>query len=144
MTVTLDKTGGTTISWTEVDPGPFNVYRGFNDPGAFAYNHTCFAQEVAGSSTIDTDVPISGRTFYYLISRVAPPCLESSLGFGTAGERPNTSACPSFAADSDGDDVVDIFDNCPGNSNVTQIDVDLDGRGDACDPCPNGEGCDLP
>jgi hypothetical protein len=144
MTVTLDKTGGTTITWTEVDPGPFNVYRGFNDPGAFAYNHTCFAPEVAGSSTIDTDVPISGRTFYYLISRVAPPCLESSLGFGTAGERPNTSPCPSFAADSDGDDVVDIFDNCPGKSNVTQIDVDLDGRGDACDPCPNGEGCDLP
>src|SRR5262249_46550313 len=85
--------GTTTISWTEVEPGPFNVFRGFHDAGAWAYNHTCFDTGVAGSSTTDTDDPISGRTFYYLVSRVRPPCAESSLGFGTAGERPGAS-CP--------------------------------------------------
>jgi hypothetical protein len=121
------------------------VYRGFFDSGAWSYNQTCFAQEVAGSSTTDSDTPISGRTFYYLVTRVRPPCSESSLGFGTAGERPNSSPCPGFAADGDADDVLDIFDNCPAASNRTQLDVDRDGRGDACDPCPDGEGsCDLP
>ena len=82
----------TTISWTEVD-GPFNVYRGFRDPGPWSYNHTCFDFGVAASPSTDTAVPISGRTFYYLVSRVAAPCSESSLGFGTPGERPDSS-CP--------------------------------------------------
>ncbi len=36
--------------------------------------------------------------------------------------------------DIDGDGVLDLLDNCPLDANATQIDVDGDGIGDACDP----------
>ena len=48
-------------------------------------------------------------------------------------------------ADEDGDGVIDVFDNCPPSlcpddparcANPDQRDSDLDGYGDACDPCP--------
>lgn len=48
---------------------------------------------------------------------------------------------PSFAQDSDGDGVPNMFDNCPATPNPGQLDSDSDGRGDACDNCvivPNG------
>ena len=38
-------------------------------------------------------------------------------------------------ADSDGDGVNDVCDNCPAISNPAQQDTDLDGVGDACDNC---------
>jgi hypothetical protein len=41
-----------------------------------------------------------------------------------------------YAADSDGDGVVDGYDNCPGVANPGQEDQDGDGIGDACDNCP--------
>jgi Tol biopolymer transport system component len=37
------------------------------------------------------------------------------------------------AADRDGDELADPFDNCPGVANVDQADGDGDGAGDACD-----------
>ncbi len=53
------------------------------------------------------------------------------------------------AADTDGDELSDPFDNCPGVRNVDQADGDTDGIGDACDQqtCSNGvreegEACD--
>ncbi len=38
--------------------------------------------------------------------------------------------------DSDGDTVIDQFDNCVSDSNAGQEDGDSDGSGDACDLCP--------
>ena len=40
-------------------------------------------------------------------------------------------------ADSDGDGVRDICDNCPRIANPDQADADNDGIGDACDKCPH-------
>lgn len=37
-------------------------------------------------------------------------------------------------ADSDGDGIDDPVDNCPSHANPSQVDADMDGRGDACDP----------
>ena len=38
--------------------------------------------------------------------------------------------------DADGDGVPDEIDNCPVTVNPAQSDPDLDGLGNACDPCP--------
>ena len=138
-TVALSKVGGTTITWTEVEPGPFNVYRGAAGPGIpWSYNQGCMAEGVPGSSTTDTVVPGPGQLFYYLISRTTSPCDESSLGQDSTGtDRPNLHPCPDPGPDSDGDTVLDVFDNCPTVANVAQSDTDSDGHGDACDNCPS-------
>jgi hypothetical protein len=41
--------------------------------------------------------------------------------------------------DGDGDGVLDTADNCPADGNADQADLDLDGRGDACDPDVDGD-----
>jgi len=43
-------------------------------------------------------------------------------------------------ADTDGDGVPDITDNCPNDANADQADADNDGLGDVCDSTPNGDG----
>lgn len=47
-----------------------------------------------------------------------------------------------FFADTDGDAVNDLTDNCPTAANTNQIDADADGRGDACDNCPSNSNAD--
>jgi hypothetical protein len=44
--------------------------------------------------------------------------------------------------DPDGDGDCTSADNCPAVSNPDQTDTDLDGLGDACDPCPAGPNLD--
>jgi hypothetical protein len=39
-------------------------------------------------------------------------------------------------SDKDDDFVPDVSDNCPAVANPSQADVDVDGFGDLCDPCP--------
>ena len=44
---------------------------------------------------------------------------------------------PDGPADTDGDGVPDVIDNCPTMANANQRDHDVDGRGDVCDLCPH-------
>ena len=39
--------------------------------------------------------------------------------------------------DTDGDEIPDTLDNCPGLSNHEQVDTDQDEIGDLCDNCPD-------
>ena len=132
-------TNTSTISWTEVVPGPFNVYRGSLSPATpFTYNQTCYDYQVPGSSTSDMRRPYPGWVFFYLVSRVQTPCTESNFGQDSLGaDRPNTRACPMAPLDADADGIPDNLDNCSASYNPSQNDVDQDGRGDVCDNCPN-------
>jgi hypothetical protein len=141
ITASHDKSSNTTtIAWpTEVVAGPFNVYRGTITTGsAFAYNHTCFADLVSGTSTTDTATPNPGQAYFYLVSRKESTCNESNLGQNSVPtDRPNTNYCPLAAPDTDADGTVDNLDNCPLIYNPSQSDVDGDNHGDVCDNCPN-------
>ena len=46
---------------------------------------------------------------------------------------PGTGSCT--ANDTDGDEIVDVCDNCPDDANADQADQDNDGVGDVCDNC---------
>ena len=47
------------------------------------------------------------------------------------------AAVENVPMDADGDDINDPIDNCPVDYNPSQVDIDLDGLGDACDNCDN-------
>lgn len=75
-----------------------------------------------------------------LITRGAGDCIMRAY--------PNYNSNPSdyraiiwpIAADTDGDGIPDVRDNCPTTANPNQIDSDGDGIGDACDPDIDGDG----
>jgi hypothetical protein len=128
--------GSAQVIWGDA-PGPYNVYRGANGPGApWLYDQTCLVHETVGAIAIDSMNPPGNTLFYYLVSRVNV-CRESTLGRDGSGDAiPNSDACPNPPADSDGDGTPDVFDNCPLAANPAQADADGDGHGDACDNCP--------
>lgn len=47
-----------------------------------------------------------------------------------------------IATDGDGDNIADVFDNCPLLANLDQQDLDGDGQGDLCDSDLDGDGTD--
>ena len=135
--ITVTQTGGgTTISWPGAD-GPFSLYRGSIRSGTpHAYNHGCMEQEVNVQSATDVLSPPPGVALYYLVTRVQA-CGESIPGRASDGKPiPNSHHCPDLGADSDGDGILDQFDDCPTVSDPGQSNADGDGYGDACDNCP--------
>jgi hypothetical protein len=45
-----------------------------------------------------------------------------------------------YHVDHDGDGVCDFLDNCPQSANPSQVDLDLDGLGNPCDPDDDNDG----
>ncbi len=90
-------------------------------------------------------------------------CCSTRWDSTCAGSGPNgaktlcNDICAGEPRDTDVDDVPDLADNCPFDSNADQADGDGDGLGDACDNCPTiananqldldgddvGDACDL-
>jgi hypothetical protein len=114
-----------------------NVYRGLTPAGTpFAYNHTCFANEVFSNAT-DPAEPASGELFNYLVSGTNICGGDGSLGADPNNvDRPNDTPCVPQGNDTESDGVLDINDNCPQDPNPLQQDDDQDGSGNSCDNCP--------
>jgi hypothetical protein len=119
----------------------FNVYRGTFGGAPFAYNHTCYENASPDRIAIDATTPSVGHGFYYLISGVNT-CGEGGFGNndpgvgGTPTAIPNANPCPASSADTDGDGIINLNDNCAAVANASQADLDGDKIGDACDNCP--------
>lgn len=60
---------------------------------------------------------------------------------GAPGAEPSGAAYVfGDGVDTDGDRIGDAFDNCPTVANPSQVDLDGDGSGDACDPDDDADG----
>ncbi len=130
----------TSLTWTRIaQANVYNAYRGSRSIGIpFSYNHVCLENASPDLQSQDTANPPVGTAYYYLVSGVNV-CLEGCLGLTPppgACEIPNPFPCTVPTADSDGDGVNDINDNCPLTANAVQADQDRDSVGDACDNCP--------
>jgi hypothetical protein len=88
---------GNTFTWSVASPSTssYNVYRGSLGPGAFGFNHACFAPAVAAPQATDSQtISTPGTGFYYLVSG-RNSCGEGTVGFSSnAQERPNLLPCP--------------------------------------------------
>ena len=135
--VRLQGNSATAITWAQGAQGHVSsVYRGHRDPGQpWSYNETCFVAATPATAAVDSSIPAPGQLFYYLVSGLNS-CGESSNGADSQGiEHFPASACPAGYADSDGDGVADLDDNCPSTANIGLADSDHDFIGDACDTC---------
>jgi hypothetical protein len=84
-----------------------------------------------------------GATQWYLNSINIPKGFNRiRIGVHVAGEYVNNTKTLLFiddlviGRDQDGDQLIDVYDNCPKSYNSWQTDIDNDGLGDDCDPMP--------
>ncbi|HKQ96367.1 MAG TPA: putative metal-binding motif-containing protein, partial [Candidatus Polarisedimenticolia bacterium] len=134
--------GGTTpYTWLRIpQANAYNIYRG-TITGTFAFNQTCYEAASPDRIALDGATPPLGSAFFYWVTGVSSCLPEGGLGTtepglgGTPATRPNSSPCPPSTADSDGDGVINLNDNCGAVANPAQADGDGDRVGDACDNC---------
>jgi len=116
---------GSTVSMTLVSPSGRRI------------DQTTVADDVSHSvdttsETIEVTTPEPGTWTVELYGTDVPPEGEDAVL--------NVVVSPDSTHDADADGVFDAVDNCPGVSNASQTDSDLDGLGDACDPDIDGDG----
>jgi CSLREA domain-containing protein len=87
------------------------------------------AQDRVPRSGVVDDCLLSGEVDQRGLARPAAPAGRCDAGAVDRGPDP--------VLDADGDGILDGSDNCPAVANPSQLDVDLDGLGDACDPVDN-------
>ena len=136
-TVSAQTGASVTFTWDKIaQANVYNAYRGIIDAAPFTYNQTCWESASPDRATQDGDLPAIGSAFIYSFSGVNS-CAEGDLGLASdLTPRPNLNPCAVVPADSDGDTIADLDDNCPEASNLLQADQEFDGVGDACDNCP--------
>ena len=131
----LQINGSQMLSWLHVpQANVYNVYRG-TIVSPFTYNPACLLAEVPGAAaSVSAADPPLGSAYYYLVGGV------NTCGHGPIHQGPTVNApspaCPPSGADSDGDGVQNVNDNCPLIANANQLDPDHDTVGTACDNCP--------
>ncbi len=93
-----------------------------------------------------TPVPLAAgdtATFTVTFSPVASGATSATLVIDSDDADEAEFSFPISATgvlDTDGDGLEDFEDNCADVSNSDQADADLDGLGDACDPCTDADG----
>jgi N-acetylneuraminic acid mutarotase len=124
-------TGKEMIIWGGHQGGaPFNGHGGRYDPALSTW---------VPMSTLGAPLARPGSTAVWTGSEMLVWAGFAGTSNGYSG-RYCASGCDINEADcgpdGDGDGVEDARDNCPAVPNPDQSDLDLDGLGDLCDPCP--------
>ena len=143
--------GVMTISWspnpkaTDYDVTTGELTQLVANGGDFGALATCLEQ-VSEPAASDDAEPAPGQATFYLVR--GSNCQPQTGTYDSGGPGQNAPrdlplqgdgvgcSCPT-EDDFDDDGFCDGFDNCPALASQNQQDLDLDGRGDVCDPCPN-------
>jgi hypothetical protein len=80
-----------------------------------------------------------GQTVVQNLNDCPPPPSFTCPNGQVVADRGQCPPPPVTCQDSDQDGICDVEDNCDFNANQGQEDFDGDGRGDACDDCPEGD-----
>ncbi|HEV2800058.1 MAG TPA: thrombospondin type 3 repeat-containing protein [Pyrinomonadaceae bacterium] len=118
--------------WTLAETGNLTANLSFNYPEAdvsgFDVTYQLYRWNGATETLVPSLLDTAGNTIY--ANGVA------DFGDWTVG---NSASAPP-PADSDGDGLPDLADNCPTTANANQADADADAEGDACDPDDDNDG----
>ncbi|PJB38474.1 MAG: hypothetical protein CO108_18710 [Deltaproteobacteria bacterium CG_4_9_14_3_um_filter_63_12] len=138
-TLHLENTGNTTGTLTISDPMPAAIQSWVLVSNGGGANLSTARTLVISNLSIDIQTS-TDIVFDAVLADTADQTVMTNTAVysdppegGTGGD---LTVQTEIRKDSDGDSVFDNDDNCPNLTNANQADVDRDGVGDLCDPCP--------